>query len=374
MKWKSLFLKLSACFLFSLSSCVLLLSHSVSAVSVTPSYMNIDRTNISTGAKDYVNIPDRYTALLNSSYIGDQWFMEFTLPQSIDGSVSFSFDYSVTFRSAGANGNLGWGVFSRGSYCEALSNYMQGDGQITCDVHIDYGSTFYYTISGTVLYKPATRPSGNNIVGIKLGSSDKPLFYPTSGNFHILNPIYFNAFSVTNVKVYTDPNDALLKEQLAILGTIAGQNSQIINQNNQIIDQNNKQNDILQGTHDFITDSSTPNPGDIATSDSLPSVGMLPPGPLDSILLLPLNIMNSITSSLGGSCTPIVAPLPFVGKNIEFPCFGDTIYKGEFAPLSNLVGVVASAFILYGYLKHLYKKVDRATSLESNDEDEWGVL
>lgn len=125
---------------------------------------------------------------------------------------------------------------------------------------------------------------------------------------------------------------------------------------------------------DFITDTKEPDAGDIATSDSLPSVGLLPPGPLDSILLLPLNIMNSILSSLGGSCTPITAPLPFVDQNLTFPCFGDTIYTGDFAPLANIVGGVASAFILYGYFKHLYKKVDRAVSLETSEEDEWGVL
>ncbi len=125
---------------------------------------------------------------------------------------------------------------------------------------------------------------------------------------------------------------------------------------------------------DFITSTDSPDADSIANSSSLPSVGLLPSGPLDSLLLLPVNIMNSILSSLGGSCSPVTAKLPFVNQNISFPCFGDTIYKGKFEPLVNIIGIVPSAFLLFGYFKFLYKKVDRAVSLESTDEDEWGVL
>lgn len=136
-----------------------------------------------------------------------------------------------------------------------------------------------------------------------------------------------------------------------------------------------KQTDLQQQTTDFITNTETPDASDIINSDSLPSVGLLPAGPLDSLLLLPLNIMNSILSSLGGNCEPIIAPLPFSdGQNITFPCFSDTFYSGEFSVVATLVGTVGSAFILYAYFKHLYKKVDRATSLETTDEDEWGIL
>lgn len=168
----------------------------------------------------------------------------------------------------------------------------------------------------------------------------------------------------------------------SIQNAINGQTDAINNgfnqqhQDNQAqLEESKKQTEAMEQTKDFVTDTNQPNAGDIANSDSIPSVGLLPAGPIDSLLLLPLNIMNSITSSLGGSCSPIVAPLPFSnGQKLTFPCFGDTIYKGDFSIMATLVGSVASAFILYGYFKHLYKKVDRATSLESNDEDEWGIL
>lgn len=140
------------------------------------------------------------------------------------------------------------------------------------------------------------------------------------------------------------------------------------------LNESKKQTDIAEEQKNFVTSTDTPEASDIANSDSLPSVGLLPSGPLDSLLLLPLNIMNSIFSSLGGSCSPVVAPLPYVDQDVTFPCFGDTIYKGSFAPLNILIGSVGSALILFYYFKHLYKKVDRATSLETTDDDEWGIL
>lgn len=141
------------------------------------------------------------------------------------------------------------------------------------------------------------------------------------------------------------------------------------------LDEQKKANQIAEEQKNFVTDTSTPEAGDIANSESLPSVGLLPPGPLDSLLLLPVNILNSIIQSFGGSCKPVVAPLPFVGdQELTFPCFTDTFYTGSFAPLATAIGGVASAFILFGYFKHLYKKVDRAVSLETTDEDEWGIL
>lgn len=136
-----------------------------------------------------------------------------------------------------------------------------------------------------------------------------------------------------------------------------------------------KQTQIQDEQKNFVTDTSTPEVSDIANSNTIPSAGLLPDGPLDSILLLPVNILNSIIQSFGGTCKPVIAPLPFVGdQDLVFPCFSDTFYTGKFAPLATAIGGVASAFILYGYFKHLYKKVDRAVSMETTDEDEWGIL
>lgn len=166
-------------------------------------------------------------------------------------------------------------------------------------------------------------------------------------------------------------NQAILQQQQQQTQAVREQTEAVKDQTEAV----KEQTEAVNKGVDFITDDTQPSASDIASSDSIPSVGLLPAGPLDSILLLPLNLMNSILSSLGGNCSPVVAPVPFLeGKNLTLPCFGDTLYSGDFAPLEALFGLPASAVILYYYFKHLYKKVDRAISLETNDEDEWGVL
>ena len=166
-----------------------------------------------------------------------------------------------------------------------------------------------------------------------------------------------------------------LESIIAALGASNSNNSQTNGLLKDQLEEDKKQTSIMEETKDFITDDSTPEASDIANADSLPSVGLLPSGPLDSLLLLPLNVMNSILSSLGDNCDPVVAPVPWSGgQNITFPCFSDTIYTGDFALVGTLVGGVGSALILFYYFKHLYKKVDRATSLETTDDDEWGIL
>lgn len=140
------------------------------------------------------------------------------------------------------------------------------------------------------------------------------------------------------------------------------------------LEEQKKANEIAEEQKNFVTDTSTPEASDIANSSTIPSSGLLPDGPLDSILLLPVNILNSIIQSLGGTCSPIEATLPFVDEKLVFPCFNTSVYQGSFEAAGNIVGAIGSAFILYGYFKHLYKKVDRAVSMETTDEDEWGIL
>lgn len=182
------------------------------------------------------------------------------------------------------------------------------------------------------------------------------------------NPASSIQFAFNGINFYTSDGNATVENLIKQGNEQAHQDSQAQ------LQESKKQTEIAEEQKNFVTDTSTPNASDIANSDSLPSVGLLPSGPLDSLLLLPLNIMNSIFSSLGGSCSPVVAPLPYVDQDVTFPCFGDTIYKGDFAPLNVLIGSVGSALILFYYFKHLYKKVDRATSLETTDDDEWGIL
>lgn len=99
--------------------------------------------------------------------------------------------------------------------------------------------------------------------------------------------------------------------------------------------------------------------------------GWLPAGPVDSILTLPLSLINAILNGLGSSCTPLQLPLPFVSNTLTIPCI-NTLFS-QITGVSTLYswfGPIVSAFILYYYFKSLYKWIDEKLSLK--EDSEWG--
>lgn len=139
-------------------------------------------------------------------------------------------------------------------------------------------------------------------------------------------------------------------------------------QNDTII---NNQNDIKNGVNDInssLTDESGPNTDALKNSS-----GWLPAGPLDSLINLPLSLLNNLTTNMSKSCQPVNLPLPFIDKTIQLPCV-NTLYA-QIDGLSvwiNSVSVIAAAFILFHYLMGLYKWVDDTLSFrENNYIDNW---
>lgn len=126
---------------------------------------------------------------------------------------------------------------------------------------------------------------------------------------------------------------------------------------------------ILGKLGDLITglfDTSGPD------TDSLDDVaGWLPAGPVDSILTLPLSLINAILNGLGSSCTPLQVPLPFVSTTLTLPCI-NTLFSqiNGVSTLYTWFGPIASAFILYYYFRSLYKWIDQKLSLK--EDSEWG--
>lgn len=106
------------------------------------------------------------------------------------------------------------------------------------------------------------------------------------------------------------------------------------------------------------------------------SAGWLPDGPLDSILNLPLSLLQNLSTNLSKTCQPVSLPLPYVDKTIELPCV-TSIYsqiEGLNAWLTT-IGIIASAFILFFYLIRLEKWVDDTLTLrENNYIDNWGGM
>ena len=161
---------------------------------------------------------------------------------------------------------------------------------------------------------------------------------------------------------------------LNTLSVARGTDAIIKDQTNQIIDSQNQTNEKLDNIEDTLTDTS-----DIDISSLENVAGWLPPGPVDSILNLPLTMFNSLLTKLNSSaCSPVSLTLPFVNTTYELPCINSLYDKiGITGTLFNTTGLIASAFILFNYLLALYKWIDDTLSLRENTmpgyfDDNWG--
>lgn len=130
--------------------------------------------------------------------------------------------------------------------------------------------------------------------------------------------------------------------------------------------------DSIGNLNDSITDSTPPNLDGLADS-----AGWLPAGPVDSILNLPISLLNNLNDNLGGTCQPANLTLPFINQNITLPCMSDVYKKIGISGWVNTVGTIAAAFIGYYYLLELYKWVDNVLTMRENqwnDVDQWGGI
>lgn len=146
-------------------------------------------------------------------------------------------------------------------------------------------------------------------------------------------------------------------------------NSTIINNQNQI-------KDNIDDINKNITDETSPNINGLQNS-----AGWLKPGPVDSIINLPLTLLNNLQTNLGNTCNPVIVNLPYVHKDISLPCIS-AIYK-QIDGLDvwfQSIGVIAAAFILYKYFMYLYNRIDDTLSFRENnmqgyfDDSLWGGM
>lgn len=138
-------------------------------------------------------------------------------------------------------------------------------------------------------------------------------------------------------------------------------------QTNERLDEtNSKLNDI----NSTLTDD-TPPESDISSLGNVQ--GLLPAGPVDNLLNIPFYFLSIVTSSFGGVCTPLTGNFVF-DTELSIPCFSELIYTDMPEGIMVFINLIPTAFLLIVYFKHLYKKVDRAVSLETTGDDEWGVL
>lgn len=203
------------------------------------------------------------------------------------------------------------------------------------------------------------------------GSHLRIMFGDYTYNYNSSNPSIFamNGQDTYNqgFRVYLISVEETQDLNNALLSQITIQNQTMINQNQQIIDNSNKTNQNLEDIESSITSEEAPN------LDALEdSAGWLPPGPVDSILNLPLSLFNNLSSALSNTCQPVQATLPFINTSITLPCISSLYEQIGIQSFLNWVGVVVGCIILYNYFIALYKWVDDTLTFRENTMPDWG--
>lgn len=148
-------------------------------------------------------------------------------------------------------------------------------------------------------------------------------------------------------------------------------NQDVVDALDKVEDKIDETNDKLNDIEGAITDTTPPSEDELNVLNG--ASGWLPPGPIDSILTLPLTMMESISNNLGKECSPLEFTLPYINSKLYLPCFNSFIYNTNFDTLWNWFGTISGAFLLYYYLLSLYKWVDNTLQFrENNHIDNWG--
>lgn len=105
--------------------------------------------------------------------------------------------------------------------------------------------------------------------------------------------------------------------------------------------------------------------------DPLIVEGLLPPGPIDSIIVLPVTLAQQLLSVMNGS---YVAPtITLYGASQTLPN-GSLMYNALGTVFTGLATTAASLALLLPWLRSIYVRLQNATSLESDHNEAWGRL
>ena len=139
--------------------------------------------------------------------------------------------------------------------------------------------------------------------------------------------------------------------------------------NQEVVDAVKETNKKLDELNKNITSPNVPNKNEL--SSKLDTTGWLKPGPVDSIINMPLNLINNLLANLNNkTCSPLIIDIPYLNnKQITIPCLSTLYEQMGVSSLFNSIGVVASSLILFRYLVGFYKWVDDTLSFR---EQNWG--
>lgn len=194
--------------------------------------------------------------------------------------------------------------------------------------------------------------------------------------FTSLDTTMSNGFTSVNDKIQSSINE--VNKGFSNMSSMQQQTNNKLDNVNKTQQQTNNKLDSVNQTQqqtnqklDQVNDSITSEePPDLSGLEN--SAGWLPAGPVDSILNLPLSLLNNITTNLSKSCQPVNLDLPFVKTKLTLPCINSFYDSIGIKTWVTTIGVIASAFILFSYFLKLYKWVDDTLSMRENTMSDWG--
>lgn len=268
------------------------------------------------------------------------------------------------------------------TYYYMTFNYCSTGNKTFTDIYSSYDNKIFDIVKTGVKCKPSAGTDGDlyiMFVQMKLSFFDdddtgayayRLYFQPSFGLRNYLGYQFF----IRNLDARILSYDNFVKTYNSY-SSISNQ-VKIIDQNKNIINNGNATNKKLDDLNKNLTDETSPNLNGLQNS-----AGWLKPGPVDSIVNLPLTLLNNLQTNLGNTCNPVTVKLPYVNKDINLPCISaiykqinglDTWFQG--------IGVIAAAFILYRYFMYLYNRIDDTLSFRENnmqgyfDDSLWGGM
>lgn len=371
MKWLKIFLLSSPLFICALG--LFGLSGNVNAVSVTSNIYSTARYSKNWGSvplRDNVGPTSTPFYAFNQTSVTGLWdyTQALSFPNPYPNKTGTGFASSLYFTMHSTTGNfvnldlpkllgksrLGFENISEDKpYCSQSMRFVIQDYstiqfllESSCPVGTFPEGTVFNEVESLVDFQPDSIFWCANDNPSKLCSSD--------GNFGI---------TIYNLDYYFK---VLQTSQDSSNQTIIDQNQQNINQNNVIINQ-------LEATNDWLTDDTAPS---VDTSSLGNAAGWLPPGPLDSILNLPIQFIQGVIGVFTNSntCSPIVLPIGIVDYDLEIPCMRPFFELASVNIVWNTVGTIISSILIFHTLKWLYKFVDDTLSFRENNSTMWGGL
>lgn len=260
-------------------------------------------------------------------------------------------------------------IIDRNKVCENVSKYdkefdgyLYDNGQIGTNIQ-DSIVTKYFEIDSNSTLTKIDDP-------LMDGPAYRICFYDSNKNY-ISCLVRQNYYGITDIPI--PDNSSFVR--FTINSTSDVPKFKICKNGNQAVNDTSK--GILAKIKELFSWFTNNDNADVSGLNNM--VGWLPPGPVDSIINLPLSFFNALTNTLSGTCQNVSLNLPFINQTLTLYCFDAymTQYLTHFGTFWTLVGFIASVFILYNYLLSLYKWVDDTLTFRENNlpgyyGDNWG--